>query len=71
MPLTMRHLRFFKFIMDEIFPGGWLPSVTVVEERARKAGFRVDRVQLQLHYARTLGIWATRLGLDSHRVCLA
>src|SRR5437588_6643352 len=22
MPITMRHLRFFKFIMDEIFPGG-------------------------------------------------
>ncbi len=64
MPITMRHLRFFKFIMDEIFPGGRLPSVAVVEERSTKAGFKVNRVQpLRLHYARTLDMWAASLRL--------
>ena len=62
LPLTMRHLKFIKFIMDEIFPGGRLPFVSVVEEHATRAGFRVERVQpLRLHYARTLDMWATAL----------
>jgi cyclopropane-fatty-acyl-phospholipid synthase len=60
--LTMRLLRFVKFIMDEIFPGGELPKVAVVEEHATKVGFTVERVQsLRLHYAKTLDIWATAL----------
>ena len=41
LPVTMTKLRFFKFIMDEIFPGGDLPQVNVVEEHATKAGFEV------------------------------
>jgi cyclopropane-fatty-acyl-phospholipid synthase len=62
LPLTMTKLKFFKFIMHEIFPGGRLPFVSDVEEHARKVGFRVERVQpLRLHYARTLGIWAAAL----------
>jgi len=66
MPITMRHLRFFKFIMDEIFPGGRLPSVALVAERSTKAGFHVDRVQpLRQHYARTLDTWAA--SLQAHR----
>ena len=60
--LTMRLLRFVKFIMDEIFPGGELPKVALVEEHATKAGFEVTRVQpLRPHYAKTLDIWATAL----------
>ena len=60
--LTMRLLRFVKFIMDEIFPGGELPKVALVEEHATKAGFQVSRVQpLRLHYAKTLEIWAAAL----------
>ena len=60
--LTMRLLRFVKFIMDEIFPGGELPKVALVEEHATKAGFEVSRVQsLRLHYAKTLDIWAAAL----------
>jgi cyclopropane-fatty-acyl-phospholipid synthase len=48
--------------MDEIFPGGMLPKVAVVEEHATKVGFEVSRVQsLRLHYAKTLDIWATAL----------
>jgi cyclopropane-fatty-acyl-phospholipid synthase len=62
LPITMNKLRFFKFIMDEIFPGGDLPQVSAVEERARKAGFDVKLVQpLRLHYARTLDIWSAAL----------
>ena len=64
--LTMRLVRFVKFIMDEIFPGARLPSVALVEEHATKAGFTVSRIQrLQLHYARTLDTWAA--ALEAHR----
>jgi cyclopropane-fatty-acyl-phospholipid synthase len=59
---TISMARFAKFIMDEIFPGGRLPSVALVEEHATKQGFEVARVQpLQLHYAKTLDIWAEAL----------
>ncbi|MGE2692760.1 cyclopropane mycolic acid synthase family methyltransferase [Mycolicibacterium pulveris] len=62
LPLTMKLLRFSKFIMDEIFPGGDLPKPTVVEEHAAKAGFELKRAhRLRLHYARTLDIWAEAL----------
>ncbi len=64
--MTMTRLRFFKFIMDEIFPGGRLPAVAQVEEHATKAGFEVKRVQpLRLHYARTLDHWSA--ALESHK----
>ena len=60
--LTMSKLRFIKFIMDEIFPGGRLPYVAQVEHHAGSAGFDVTRVQpLRPHYARTLDIWAANL----------
>lgn len=62
LPLTMRHLRFFKFIMDEIFPGGDLPKASAVERHAAKAGFTLTHKQpLRLHYARTLDTWAVAL----------
>ena len=62
MPMTMSRLRFIKFMMDEIFPGGRLPLVAQVEQRASNAGFSVTRVQpLRLHYARTLDTWAANL----------
>ena len=64
--LTMSLIRFVKFMMDEIFPGGRLPSVALVEEHATKAGFTVSRIQrLQLHYARTLDTWAA--ALEAHK----
>ena len=66
LPMTMTKLRFFKFIMDEIFPGGDLPQVVAVERHATKAGFEVTKVQpLRLHYARTLEIWAA--ALEAHK----
>jgi cyclopropane-fatty-acyl-phospholipid synthase len=62
LPLTMTKLKFFKFIMDEIFPGGMLPFAATVQECAEQAGFELTRTQpLRLHYARTLEIWANAL----------
>jgi cyclopropane-fatty-acyl-phospholipid synthase len=62
LPLTMKLLRFSKFIMDEIFPGGDLPKFDVVGDYAAKAGFELTRAhRLRLHYARTLEIWAEKL----------
>jgi cyclopropane-fatty-acyl-phospholipid synthase len=62
MPLTFQFARFLKFILTEIFPGGRLPSIPMVEQRATEAGLTVTRVQsLQPHYARTLDLWAAAL----------
>jgi cyclopropane-fatty-acyl-phospholipid synthase len=62
LPLTMSRVRFIKFIMDEIYPGGRLPLAAQVEEHAVKAGYTVTRKQpLRPHYARTLDTWAANL----------
>ena len=62
LPLTMSRVRFIKFIMDEIYPGGRLPLAAMVNEHAVKAGFTVTREQhLQPHYIRTLDTWAANL----------
>jgi cyclopropane-fatty-acyl-phospholipid synthase len=62
LPVTMSLLRFIGFIMREIFPGGRLPAVSIVEEHAIRGGFEVDLVQsLRPHYPRTLDIWAANL----------
>ncbi|ULE32360.1 cyclopropane mycolic acid synthase family methyltransferase [Mycobacterium sp. IDR2000157661] len=62
LPVTMTKIRFFKFIMDEIFPGGDLPQPVKVKNHATKAGFDVKLVQpLRLHYARTLDTWSAAL----------
>ncbi|MGV0740782.1 cyclopropane mycolic acid synthase family methyltransferase [Mycolicibacterium sp. XJ870] len=61
-PVTFELARFIKFILTEIFPGGQLPSIPMVDELATKAGFTVTRKQsLQPHYAKTLDIWAANL----------
>ncbi|OMC32342.1 SAM-dependent methyltransferase [Mycobacterium colombiense] len=62
MPISFTFARFIKFIVTEIFPGGRLPSIPMVQERATANGFTVTRVQsLQPHYAKTLDIWAAAL----------
>lgn len=53
---------FNEFIATEIFPGGQLPAIEIVEFHASKMGFNIARRQsLQLHYARTLDHWAAAL----------
>ncbi len=66
MPISFTFARFIKFIVTEIFPGGRLPSIPMVQERATANGFTVSRVQsLQPHYAKTLDIWSA--ALQAHR----
>jgi cyclopropane-fatty-acyl-phospholipid synthase len=66
LPMSFTFARFLKFIVTEIFPGGRLPSIPMVQERARANGFTVTRVQsLQPHYAKTLDIWSA--ALESHK----
>ena len=65
-PLKMDAARFASFIAKEIFPGGHLPTIEAVQTQAASAGLEVTRTQsLQMHYARTLDIWAR--GLQAHR----
>ena len=62
LPLTREIVHFTQFILAEIFPGGWLPTVPTVDEHAAAAGFKMTRIQsLGLHYARTLEMWAAAL----------
>jgi cyclopropane-fatty-acyl-phospholipid synthase len=60
--ITMNDLRFMRFIGQEIFPGGELPSEDDVVQFATAAGFNVERIHsLRAHYARTLDMWAVNL----------
>ncbi len=62
LPVSFTFARFLKFILTEIFPGGRLPSIPMVQERASANGFTVTRTQsLQPHYAKTLDIWSAAL----------
>ncbi|MGB3473233.1 MAG: cyclopropane mycolic acid synthase family methyltransferase [Mycobacterium sp.] len=62
MPLTFAMARFIKFIATEIFPGGRLPTIEMVEDHSARAGFTLTRRHsLQPHYARTLDCWAAAL----------
>jgi cyclopropane-fatty-acyl-phospholipid synthase len=66
LPLTMSMARFNKFIMTEIFPGGRLPTVAMIEEQSAKAGFNLARRhEIGPHYVRTLQLWAE--ALQAHR----
>ena len=66
LPISFTFARFLKFMVTEIFPGGRLPSIPMVHERATANGFTVTRVQsLQSHYAKTLDIWSA--ALQSHQ----
>lgn len=65
-PLTFDMARFIRFIVTEIFPGGRLPSIEMVTDHATRASFTLTRRQsLQLHYARTLDLWAA--ALEAHQ----
>jgi cyclopropane-fatty-acyl-phospholipid synthase len=68
LPLTHEIVHFTQFILAEIFPGGWLPTVPTVEEHAAAAGFKLTKTQsLQPHYARTLDMWAAALEANKEK----
>jgi cyclopropane-fatty-acyl-phospholipid synthase len=49
------------FIQRYIFPGGMLPTKTILADQARAAGFRYEPVlEFGTSYARTLSEWRTR-----------
>ncbi|MGH3563753.1 MAG: class I SAM-dependent methyltransferase, partial [Mycobacterium sp.] len=63
---TMSLLRFISFIRKEIYPGGRLPMVSVVDDYATGAGFEITRHHLiGSNYVRTLDTWAK--GLEAHK----
>jgi cyclopropane-fatty-acyl-phospholipid synthase len=63
---TMSLMRFISFIRKEIYPGGRLPMISVVDEYARGAGFEISRHHMIGHnYVRTLDTWAK--GLEAHK----
>jgi len=62
LPTTMSLMRFFRFIVTEIYPGGRIPLIAMVTDRASEAGFTVTKKQrLRPHYVRTLDTWAANL----------
>jgi cyclopropane-fatty-acyl-phospholipid synthase len=66
LPITSELVQFFKFLLTEIFPGGFAPTIEMVEEHSAKAGFTLTRRQsLRPHYARTLDRWAE--ALEAHK----
>ena len=63
---TMTLLRFISFILKEIFPGGRLPMISVVDDYAAAAGFRITRHhRIGMNYVRTLDSWAR--ALEAHK----
>ena len=67
LPLTFSIARFVKFILTEIFPGGYLPTTEMAGEYAtRRPASTLTRTQsLQKHYARTLDTWSA--ALEAHK----
>ena len=60
--LTFETVRFIKFIVTEIFPGGRLPTTEMMVEHGEKAGFVVpEPFSLRAHYVKTLHIWGDTL----------
>ena len=60
--LTFETMRFIKFIITEIFPGGRLPTTGMMVEHGEKAGFTVpEPLSLRPHYIKTLHIWGDTL----------
>ena len=62
----MSLLRFIKFILTEIFPGGRLPQVSQIDRYSSNAGFKVERYhRIGSNYVPTLNAWAD--GLEAHQ----
>lgn len=60
--ITHEDVKFTKFILKHIFPGGQLCDRHRVEAEAARAGFELTRFHsLRPHYAKTLDAWAAAL----------
>ena len=67
-PITFEGLRFVKFILTEIFPGGRIPTAKMMQEHGENVGFIVPEVlSLRPHYIKTLGIWGDALEANKDR----
>jgi cyclopropane-fatty-acyl-phospholipid synthase len=62
----MSLLRFIKFILTEIFPGGRLPRISQVDHYSSNAGWKVERYhRIGANYVPTLNTWAD--ALEAHK----
>jgi cyclopropane-fatty-acyl-phospholipid synthase len=62
----MSLMRFIKFILTEIFPGGRLPRIGQVDSYSSNAGFKVERYhRIGSNYVPTLNAWAD--ALEAHK----
>ena len=62
----MSLLRFIKFILTEIFPGGRLPQIRQVDHYSSNAGFKVERYhRIGSNYVPTLNAWGD--ALEAHK----
>jgi cyclopropane-fatty-acyl-phospholipid synthase len=60
--VTMNDVKFMRFLVKEIFPGGGVPCDDDIVECSSGAGFTVEQLQyLTPHYVRTLDMWTERL----------
>lgn len=72
LPLTMSMARFNRFVMTEVFPGGQLPTVSMVADRATESGFTVAHIhEIGANYVRTLQDWAEALAANKDEAIAA
>jgi cyclopropane-fatty-acyl-phospholipid synthase len=63
---TMSLLRFISFILKEIYPGGKLPQINLVDKYSTEAGFKIERHhKIGPNYVPTLNAWAD--ALEAHK----
>ena len=63
---TMTLLRFISFILKEIYPGGRLPQVDLVDSYSTDAGFKIERRHfIGKNYVPTLTAWGD--ALEAHK----
>ncbi|OBG92277.1 SAM-dependent methyltransferase [Mycobacterium sp. E3251] len=64
--VNMTLLRFISFILKEIYPGGKLPQVNLVDKYATDAGFKIERHHfIGKNYVPTLTAWGD--ALEAHK----
>ncbi len=64
----MSLLRFIKFILTEIFPGGRLPEIPQIDHYSSNAGFKVERYhRIGSNYVPTLNAWADALEANKQK----